>query len=69
MWAFKRAPTINMTRERPYSKGEGKAFSGPVEVRMAYESGVVGIQAKIRCRIKGKTYDTTVGRPIDHKAR
>ena len=51
-----------MTRERPFLKGEGKLFAGPREVHMAYDSGVVKLQTKIKCRIAEKTYDTTVGR-------
>jgi DNA-directed RNA polymerase subunit beta' len=53
-----------MTRERPYTKGEGKTFSNPIEVHYAYDAGVVGIQTKIRCRINGKVWDTTVGRAL-----
>ena len=36
-----------MTRERPFSRGEGKYFSSPIEVRFAFDSGVVDLQAKI----------------------
>jgi DNA-directed RNA polymerase subunit beta' len=53
-----------MTRERPFTKGEGKAFSSPTEVHYAFDSGVVGLQTKIKCRIHGKVMDTTVGRAI-----
>ncbi len=53
-----------MTRERPYGKGEGKSFSSPIEVQYAHEAGIVGLQTKIRCRIHGKTLDTTVGRAL-----
>ncbi len=31
-----------MTRERPFSKGEGKVFASPEEVRMAYDAGELG---------------------------
>jgi len=51
-----------MTREVPFEKGEGKAFSSVEEVRMAYDSGEIGIHAKIRVRIEGRIYETTVGR-------
>ncbi|MCB9528183.1 MAG: DNA-directed RNA polymerase subunit beta' [Myxococcales bacterium] len=51
-----------MTRELPFARGEGKVFSGPEEVRMAYDAGEVHIQARIKCRVRGKLYDTTVGR-------
>lgn len=53
-----------MTRERPFGKGEGKVFSSPTEVHFAYDSGVVGLQTKIKCRIHGKVADTTVGRAL-----
>ncbi len=53
-----------MTRERPFAKGDGKIFANPQEVHMAYDAGAVTIQTKIRCRIAGKSYDTTVGRAI-----
>jgi len=51
-----------MTREVRGSKGEGKVFSGPDEVRSAYNSKAIDIHAKITVRIKGKLEDTTVGR-------
>ena len=53
-----------MTRERPFSRGEGKIFSNPIEVRFAFDSGVVDLQAKVKCRIHGKLEDTTVGRAL-----
>ena len=51
-----------MTRPREFARGEGKLFSSPEEVRLAYEGGVVALQAQIRCRIQGTVYETTVGR-------
>jgi DNA-directed RNA polymerase subunit beta' len=53
-----------MTRERPFGKGEGKVFSSPIEVHYAFDSGVVGLQTKVKCRIHGKIWDTTVGRAL-----
>ena len=53
-----------MTRERPYARGEGKVFSNPVEVRFAFDSGVVDLQAKVKCRINGALETTTVGRAL-----
>ncbi len=44
------------------AKGEGMIFSDPDEVRAAYDAGVVDLHAKIKVRIYGKRYDTTVGR-------
>ena len=40
-----------MTRERLGVKGEGKVFSSPDEVRAAYDTGDVHLQAGIRVRI------------------
>ena len=53
-----------MTRERPFARGEGKIFSNPTEVRFAFDSGIVDLQAKIKCRIHGKLEETTVGRAL-----
>src|SRR6202046_5175223 len=53
-----------MTRERPFGKGEGKTFSSPIEVHYAYDSAVVGLQTKIKCRINGAIESTTVGRAM-----
>jgi DNA-directed RNA polymerase subunit beta' len=53
-----------MTRERPFVKGSGKILSNPKEVILAYESGVVDLQAGIKVRIEGKLHETTVGRVI-----
>ena len=51
-----------MTREREFARGEGRRFSGPDEVRAAFDAGVVALQAKIKCRINGTMEDSTVGR-------
>jgi len=40
-----------MTRERPLSKGEGKFFSSPAEVRIAYDHGEVELHARITVRM------------------
>ncbi len=53
-----------MTREKVFSKGEGKVFATPVEVRIAYDSGEVDLHAHVKVRIDGERYDTTVGRVI-----
>ncbi len=51
-----------MTREKPASKGSGKRFSSPLEVRMAYDAGEVDLHAAIKVRMDGNLYDTTPGR-------
>jgi DNA-directed RNA polymerase subunit beta' len=53
-----------MTRERPFGKGEGKVFSNPIEVRYAFDAGMIDLQTKIKCRIAGKLEETTVGRAL-----
>jgi DNA-directed RNA polymerase subunit beta' len=53
-----------MTRERPFSKGEGKVFSSPQEVRIAYDAGMLDLHAGIKVRIEGKLQETTTGRVI-----
>jgi len=53
-----------MTRARPYVKGEGKVFSNPDEVRIAYDSNEVDLHARIKVRIAGEFVETTVGRVL-----
>ena len=55
-----------MTRERPFARGENKIFSNRGEVRLAYESGIVDLQARIKVRMDGKMYETTAGRVLLH---
>ncbi|MCI0480244.1 MAG: DNA-directed RNA polymerase subunit beta', partial [Candidatus Dadabacteria bacterium] len=47
-----------------YDKGDGKIFSSIDEVQMAYDSGEIGIHAKIKVRVSGKIYETTAGRVL-----
>ena len=51
-----------MTRGIAGSKGEGKIFANPEEVRCAYDSKVVDLHADIVVRMDGERYNTTVGR-------
>ena len=51
-----------MTREVPFARGEGKLFSSPDEVRMAYDANEVDLHARIKVRIHKQRFDTTVGR-------
>ena len=53
-----------MTRSKPFAKGEGSIFSGPEEVRMAYDAGELDLHASIKVRMNGKLVDTTTGRVI-----
>ena len=52
----------SMTRHRAGALGEGKTFGHPEEVRIAYDQGVVDLQAKITVRLDGERVETTVGR-------
>jgi len=54
----------HLTRDRPFSKGEGMVFSGPVEARMAYDSEAVDLHASVKVRFDGELVDTTVGRAL-----
>ncbi|MDO8525194.1 MAG: DNA-directed RNA polymerase subunit beta', partial [Candidatus Omnitrophota bacterium] len=53
-----------MTKERPGAKGEGKRFSSPQEVRIAYEDQEVDLHARIEVDIDSKIIKTTVGRVL-----
>ncbi|HLO25441.1 MAG TPA: DNA-directed RNA polymerase subunit beta', partial [Geobacteraceae bacterium] len=60
-----------MTREKPFVPGEGKIFSSPAEVRIAFDAGEVNLQARIKVRMKNLETDekpqlieTTTGRII-----
>jgi DNA-directed RNA polymerase subunit beta' len=53
-----------MTRERPYVKGEGKVFSNPEEVRIAYDANEVDLHARVKVRLDGELVETTVGRVL-----
>ncbi len=53
-----------MTRPREFALGEGMVFASPEELRAAYDQRAVDLQAKIKCRIDGKVYETTSGRVL-----
>lgn len=57
-----------LTLEKEGDRGEGKAFSGPDEVRMAYENGDVSLHAKIKVRWRGELIETTPGRVFFNEA-
>ena len=65
-----------LTLERPDAKGEGKVFHSEDEAVMAYQTGEVALQARVKVRIarefEGRTYrrviDTTVGRILFNNA-
>jgi DNA-directed RNA polymerase beta' subunit len=49
-----------MTREKKYSKGEGRVFSNPGEVVQAYDAGECGLHAKIKVRIPAERLEQRV---------
>ena len=53
-----------LTKERAGAKGEGKTFSDPEEVRIAYDHREVEEHARIKVRRNGSMVETTVGRII-----
>ncbi len=65
-----------LTLERPGAKGEGKAFHSENEAIMAYQTGVVALQARVKVRVERmwqgeicrKVIETTVGRLLFNNA-
>ncbi len=53
-----------LTNDRDGARGEGKIFSSTEEVRIAYDSGEVEEQARIKVRVGGEVVESTVGRVI-----
>ncbi len=57
-----------LTIEKHDSKGEGKVFSSIEEAILAYDEGVIELQAPVKIEINGKLEKTTVGRSIFWRA-
>ncbi|MBS4028236.1 MAG: DNA-directed RNA polymerase subunit beta', partial [Ignavibacteriales bacterium] len=57
-----------LTKSKPGDKGEGKLFCSDEEVILAYSTGYVGLNARIKVRIDGKIIETTTGRVIFNKS-
>ncbi len=53
-----------MTRERPFTKGEGRVFANMGEVRRAYDSEEVDLHAPVTVRHNGELVKTSVGRVL-----
>jgi DNA-directed RNA polymerase subunit beta' len=51
-----------LTIDRKYRPGEGRIFSDPEEVRIAYDSGEVDLHARVKVRMDGEIVATTPGR-------
>ncbi len=57
-----------MTRERINAKGEGMLFSDVDELRRAWQSGLVDINAKVTVRLKERVYDDA-GKQVERVKR
>ena len=55
-----------MSRQRPGVRGAGMRFSGPDEVRIAYDAEVLDIHAEIHVRMGEEMVETTTGRILLH---
>ncbi len=53
-----------LTRMKDGQKGEGKNIADLSEAMLAYESGFLGLHAKIRVKINGEFIETTYGRMV-----
>lgn len=53
-----------MTKVRQGAKGEGKMFSSPEEVIIAFNNGQLEVHAKIKVRINKRIIETTPGRVL-----
>ncbi len=53
-----------MTRDKVNAHGEGKSFSSLDEVILAYDQGILELQAAIKVMMDGKLVDTTAGRVL-----
>jgi len=53
-----------MTTIRPGVRGEGKIFASPDEAIMAYQLGLIHLQAPIKVRYEGEILETSVGRVL-----
>jgi DNA-directed RNA polymerase beta' subunit len=50
-----------MTRARKYARGEGRIFSSPNEVLVAYDAGEVDLQAPVKVRMPAPKLETRLG--------
>ncbi len=57
-----------LTANRDGCRGEDMVFAYPDEAILAYDSGEVELQAKVKVRIDGELIDTTVGKVIFNRA-
>ncbi|MEE9225698.1 MAG: DNA-directed RNA polymerase subunit beta' [Bacteroidota bacterium] len=53
-----------LTKSKSGDRGEGKMFSSPEEVIVAYNNGAVGLHTRIKVRVEGNLLETTTGRVL-----
>ncbi|MBV6479610.1 MAG: DNA-directed RNA polymerase subunit beta' [Ignavibacteria bacterium] len=53
-----------LTKEMKGDKGEGKMFSSPEEVLIAFDNKVINLHSRIKLRVNGEVIETTTGRTI-----
>ncbi len=53
-----------LTKSKAGDIGEGRVFSSPQEVIIAYDQGRIGLHARIKVRINNELVETTTGRTI-----
>ncbi|MCE5421094.1 MAG: DNA-directed RNA polymerase subunit beta', partial [Acidithiobacillus sp.] len=53
-----------VSQERAGAPGTGSVFADTAEVRRAYDTGQVGLHARITMRFRGERVETTVGRAL-----
>ena len=54
-----------MTRERKFSRGQGRVFHSPAEVSMAYEAGEVELHARIKVRMLSRPLESRLVETLD----
>ena len=53
-----------MTRERKYAKGEGRVFSSPEEVLVAYDNGEVHLHARVKVRMPSRPLEKRINESL-----
>lgn len=53
-----------MSKKEAARKDNIKSFASPVDAQLAFDIEEIKLQEKIKVRVKGKLYDTTIGRVI-----
>src|SRR5690606_14633264 len=53
-----------MTRERRFGRGEGRTFSSPEEVSVAYDNGEVDLHARVNVRMPSQPLETRLSHAL-----